>query len=346
MSTNFVEFAESVLAEATTLEADFSQQAQRLATRYNVVLTPPTSPQISGEPLFRGDQFTPFTAAGGSVSGGVPQALSRRSTAFAGLDSTDYAGAVLKGKNFFQRWFGTPNADTLLNDALDTLENGTVTGLMEDYIRLNQQEANEIRMRAMLDYNREEDTLLLSGAKLAAPRMPGSVFHQVAVLKERTHEKIRDELRKLGGEGLQREFSLVMGLIEERLKLNHEAKRAMARWVSGVDDPLYASKGQHDDAVLSAAAGVQEQLQTIARQLADLDRRGIGLSETVLATKRAITLAPTDARLDRSEVELQAMAADLQALGAHLAGAYNRLRASFGAQWATNISKTINREDV
>lgn len=346
MSTTFVEFAEGVLAEASTLEVDFSQKAKELATRYNVALSPPASPRITDEPLFRGDQFTLHTRAGASVAGGVPQALSRRSTAFAGIDSSDYVGAVAKGKNFFQRWFGTPNADVLLNDALNTLENGTVTGLMEDYIRLNEQEAKEIRMRAMLEYNREEDALLMSGAKIAAPRMPGSVFHQIALLKERTHEKIRDELRKLGGEGLQREFSLVMGLIDERLKLNHEAKRAMGKWIGGVDDPLYASKAQHDDAVLSASAGTQEQLQAISRQLADLDRRGIGLSETVLATKRAITLAPVDARLDRSSIELQALAAELQALGVHLSGTYNRLRASFGARWATNVGKNINREDV
>lgn len=346
MSTTFVEFAEKVLAKATSLESEFSQKAQDLATRYNVPLSPPAVPRLDAEALFKGDQFTAGTGIGSMVSSGVPSALSARATGFAGIDSTDYQGAVAKGKSFFQKWFGTPSTDVLLNDALLTLENGTVTGLMEDYIRLNAQEAKEIRMRAMLDYNREEDALLAEGAKMGVPRMPGATFHKVAILKERTHERIRDELRKLGGEGLQREVNMVMGLIDERLKLNHEAKRAMAKWVGSVDDPLYASKSQHDDAVLSGAAGVQEQLQSIARQLADLDRRGVGLSESMLVTKRGITLAPVEAGLDRSEIEMQALASELQALGMHLAGAYNRLRASFGASWRTSVSKTINREDV
>ncbi|GKS73660.1 hypothetical protein AVME950_02210 [Acidovorax sp. SUPP950] len=345
MSTSFVEFAQTVLAEATTLESTFAAQAGALATRYNVPLTTPAAPRLTDEPMYRGDQFSTVSVAPG-LGSAVPPALTNRRIDFAALGSAEYSGTVQRGKTFFDKWFGTPTTDQLLSDALAKLEGGTVSGLMEDYIALNQQEANEIRHRLMLAHHRQEDEILAAGVRQNTPRMSGAVYNQIAVLKERTHEAIRDELRKLGGEGLQREFALMLGLIEERLRLNHDAKRALARWVSAVDDPLYAAQASHDDAALRGAAAAAEQVQAVAAQLANFDQRGLALASTALGAKRDLTFAPVVSQLDKTKLQLDYLVSDLQALSVQLAGSYNRLRASFGASWSSSVTKNINREDV
>lgn len=343
MSTTFVEFATRALAEAAVLETDFGGRAKQVATRYNVPLNIPTLPKLKDDALFKGKQFDAAAAGLGNV---LPPSLRGRRPDIASLASSEYADTVRKGKQFFDRWFGTPSADQLLADALSKLEGGTVSGLMDEYIALNQQEANEIRHRLMLAHHRAEDEIVGAGVAINSPRMPGAVFHKISLLKEQTHEAIRDELRKLGGEGLQRELNLVMGLVEERLRLNHEAKRTLARWVGAIDDPLNAAKLADDDAALRGAAGVAEQLQAIAQQAASFDQRGVSLAATSLAAKRDIAMAPVQGRLDLNKLQLDAMISELQAISVELAGTYNRLRASFDASWSDSTTKRIQREDI
>lgn len=339
MAVNYIEFAQDVLADATALDGGFQSRARNLIANFNVVPNVPDIPAPSSVPYFDGGRFK-----GGAFSNAIGTTLTRK-TGFADVDSNAYDGAVKTASGFFDKWFGTPTTDQLLGNALTTLENSTVAGLMDDYIALNVEEAKEIRVQAQLQYQRDEEELLLEAGRRNNPKMSGATFRAIALLRERMHEKIRDELRKLGGEGLQREFSLVTGVIAEKLKLNQDAKQSMAEWISRVDTPLYGAQKEYDDILARGRATSQENLLALSQRFLDLDRRGLSLASTYLGATRDAVLGPIGAARDRNKLQLDYLISDLQAVSTHLAGTYNKLRAGYRLSWDSSSTQRIVHED-
>lgn len=343
MSLNFVEFASTVNAAIPVLEHEFEEKATQLIAKFNVQSSLPYVP--ASDPFYSGGQFSRVLSAASAGLGRTPiESIISRDTAFAELDDQIiYSGAIKAAKGFYDKWFGTPTTDQLLTTAYDNMMSGSVTGLVDEYIAINIQEANEIKTQALLKYNRDEDALLSSAGRFMAPRIPGPVYRELGLLKETMHETIREQLRKLGGEGLQRDYQLIMGVITERLKLNGEAKRAMGGWISGLDNPLFAAKNAKDNQQTSGLIAKAGQIMDLSSRVQSFDKQGLSLANERLGAVRSAAFAPAFGAHDRNRLELNHLTQDLSALGTELAGTYNRLRGSFGASWGYSTSQATVR---
>lgn len=343
MSVNFVQFAETVNASVPILETEFQQKATQLIAKFNISASPPSVPATDG--FFTGGRFTTALSTAATGLTQVPiESVIERDTRFSEVgDQTIYLGAVKASKDFYDKWFGTPTADQLLTTAYANLINGSVNGLVDEYIAINAQEAKEINTQAVLKYNREEDVILSNATRFMATRMPGPIYRELGLLKEQMHEGIRDQLRRLGGEGLQRDYQLVLATINERLKLNNEAKQAMGEWISKLDSPLYSAKTAKDNQASETVIAKAAQLMDLSSRVQSFDKQGLNLANERLSAVRNAAFAPAFGLHDRNKLELNHLTQDLSALGTELSGTYNRLRGSFGASWGYSTSQATVR---
>lgn len=343
MSLNFIEFADTVNQAVPILEDEFEAKATQLIAKFNVQSTAPYVPTT--DPYYLGGRFTGAINTAAASFGQTPiETLTARDTAFTDpADQTAYLGAIKAAKGFYDKWFGTPTSDQLLTNAYTNLINGDVVGLVDEYIAINSKEAQEIRTQAMLKYSRDEDVIMANAARFMAESMPGPVYFERNLLKQQTHEAIRDQLRRLGGEGLQRDYQLVLGTITERLKLNTQAKQAMGEWIQSLDSPLFNAKTAKDNQQIDGKVTKAAQIMELSNRAQSFDKQGINLANERLAAVRNAAFAPAFGKHDRSKLELNHLTQDLSALGTELAGTYNRLRGSFGMSWGSSTSQAVVR---